>query len=33
MGRSPHAIETLLYRARLLLKDELIKEGLSYEDL
>lgn len=33
MGRSPHAVETLLYRARLLLKEELTKEGLSYEDL
>ncbi len=33
MRRSPHAVETLLYRARLLLKDELIKEGLSDEDL
>lgn len=32
MKKSTHSIETLAYRARLALKQILIKEGFSYED-
>ncbi len=33
MRKSTHAVETLAYRARQSLKDELTKEGFNYEDL
>lgn len=33
MKKSVHAVETLVYRARNALKDELEKEGFIYEDL
>lgn len=33
MKKSVHNIETLVYRARKALKEELFKEGFSYEDL
>ena len=33
MRKSTHAVETLAYRARQSLKDELTREGYNYEDL
>lgn len=33
MKKSVHATETFLYRARLALKDELLKEGFTYENV
>ena len=33
MHKSVHAVETLVYRARLALKAELLKEGFTYEEL
>lgn len=33
MGKSPHAAETLVYRARLALKKQLEQEGFAYENL
>ena len=33
MRKSAHAVETLVYRARLALKAELLKEGFTYEEL
>ena len=33
MHKSVHAAETLVYRARLALKAELLKEGFTYEEL
>lgn len=33
MKKSPHAVETLTYRAKQSLKSELTKEGYTYEDL
>lgn len=33
MKKNVHAVETLVYRARLALKDELVKEGFEYENL
>lgn len=33
MKKSVHAVETLVYRARNALKDELMKEGFEYENL
>ncbi|MCH5197653.1 MAG: sigma-70 family RNA polymerase sigma factor [Oscillospiraceae bacterium] len=33
MKKSAHGMETLLYRARNALKNEMLKEGFTYEDL
>lgn len=33
LGKSVHSVETLVYRARLALKSELVKEGFPYEEL
>lgn len=33
MRKSVHSVETLIYRARQSLKEELIKEGFTYEDI
>ena len=33
MGKTTHSTETLLYRAKLALKQKLMEEGFSYEDL
>ena len=33
MGKSVHAVETLVYRARLALKDSLKKGGFVYENV
>ena len=33
LGKSPHAAESLIHRARLSMKAELEKEGITHEDL
>ena len=33
LGKSPHAAESLIHRARLSMKAELEKEGISHEDI